>query len=590
MRVLALTLACGLVACGMVAACGGDDSTTIDLPKPDSSFVDAPSGDGGVDAQDDTSDAFVPDTNCPSKCSPTTDSVLDCNDQVLTKCAPTEACDLVQAKCVNACVAQTNNRQSLGCEFYPVNLEVFGNLGTCHAVVVANAWKAPATLKVEQGGNVLPIVNFARIPSGTGPSIKYNPYDPKVGLAAGEVALLFLGGDKCPVPSATSGVTAMVVGTTIGKSFKVTSDVPVAAYQINPYGGGAAAVTGASLLLPATAWGTNYIVNTASPQTVSPPAFDVVASVDNTQIKILPTVNVTGGADGGIPASDAGTQLIINLNAGEVAQLSQKLDLLGSVIESNKPVGVFSSSACMNAPVNAVYCDHGEQMLLPIGSLGSEYTAVSYRSRTGEPWLWRVIGVVDGTQLTYSPTESTAPTKLDKGQSIDFESTDEFLVSSQDSMHPFELFAYMSGGEWSKMVKKGGYGDPDHVVMTSPSQFQRNYVFFTDPTFPETNVVVVRAKNGNAFEDVTLDCAGVLTGWKPVGNYEFTRIDLQTGDFKNVGNCSNGRHAIDSKGPFGISVWGWGTPLTGTFTAYVSYGYPGGTNVLSVNKVVVPAK
>lgn len=588
MRILSLT-----VACGVLASCGGDDTVPIDIPQ-DGSMNDnfVPPADGGSDVQDDTADAFVPDTSCKSKCSPTFDAVLDCNDQVLTKCMPTEACDIGSAQCVNACVAQTNNRQSLGCEFYPVNLEVLqnSNLPTCFTTVIANAWKAPATLKVERGGMVLPIQTFAYIPSGSPPNVVYTPYDPKVGLAAGEVALLFLGGDKCPKPAATPGVSTMLLGTTFGTSFRVTTDVPVAAYQINPYGGGSAAATGASLLLPSTAWGTNYIVNTASPQTVSPPAFDIVASADNTQVKILPTNTVSAGADGGVPASDGGTAFTVTLSAGQVMQIAQKLDLLGSVVESNKPVGVFSSSACMNVPQNALYCDHGEQQLLPIQSLGNEYTAVSYRSRTGEPWLWRVVGVVDGTTLTYAPAENAAPMKLDKGQSVDFQSTDAFVVSSQDAMHPFQMFAYMSGGEWTSMVKKGGYGDPDHVVMTPPGQFQRSYVFFTDPTFPETNLVVVRAKNGNTFEDVNLDCAGVLTGWTAVGNYEYTRTDLQTGDFQAVGKCTNGRHEIDSKGPFGIWVWGWGTPLSKTFSAYVSYGYPGGTNVLPVNNVVVPAK
>ena len=53
----------------------------------------------------------------------------------------------------------------------------------------------------------------------------------------------------------------------------------------------------------------------------------------------------------------------------------------------------------------------------------------------------------------------------------------------------------------------------------------------------------------NNFQDVTLDCAGTLpqTGqtWQTVGKYQWTRVDLQTGDFQNVGNCSNGRHEIE---------------------------------------------
>ncbi|RLB54722.1 MAG: hypothetical protein DRI90_19985, partial [Deltaproteobacteria bacterium] len=126
-------------------------------------------------------------------------------------------------------------------------------------------------------------------------------------------------------------------------------------------------------------------------------------------------------------------------------------------------------------------------------------------------------------------------------------------------------------------------------ISVPPNQYMNAYVFFADPTYPETNLVVVRSrdKDGN-FHDVDLDCAGLLGGWQPVGDYEWTRIDLITGDFQNVGNCSTGRHEISSAGRFGLWVWGWGTPLTSTFTSNVSYGYPAGMNVQPINTVVIP--
>jgi hypothetical protein len=52
--------------------------------------------------------------------------------------------------------------------------------------------------------------------------------------------------------------------------------------------------------------------------------------------------------------------------------------------------------------------------------------------------------------------------------------------------------------------------------------------------------------------------------------------------------CDNGRHQISSPSPFGLWVWGWGTPETSSFTANVSYGYPGGMNVQPINTVVIP--
>jgi hypothetical protein len=118
-------------------------------------------------------------------------------------------------------------------------------------------------------------------------------------------------------------------------------------------------------------------------------------------------------------------------------------------------------------------------------------------------------------------------------------------------------------------------------------------VFFADPTYPETSLVLVRgrARDGQ-YKDVVLDCLGTVTGWQPVdaGQFEYARVDLGTGDFAPVGACGTGRHEITSAAPFGLWVWSWGTPLTSTFTANVSYGYPGGMNVTPINDVILRAR
>src|SRR6516225_4648463 len=122
------------------------------------------------------------------------------------------------------------------------------------------------------------------------------------------------------------------------------------------------------------------------------------------------------------------------------------------------------------------------------------------------------------------------------------------------------LFTYMSGSQWSQLSNTSGYGDADFVISVPPQQYMSDYVFFADPTYPETNLVVVRRQNKMmTFDDVSLDCAGKLTGWQPVGNYEWTRIDLIRHNFQAQGNCSTGRHEIKSDAPFGLWVWGWGT-------------------------------
>jgi len=210
-----------------------------------------------------------------------------------------------------------------------------------------------------------------------------------------------------------------------------------------------------------------------------------------------------------------------------------------------------------------------------------------YRPRSGEPAIWRLIGAIDGTQLTWEP-DVGGPATLNQGQIAEFYTATPFVVKSQDEDHPFLMFTYMSGSQWSMLQDNGGFGDVDFVISVPPGQYLSSYVFFADPTYPETNLVVVRKKAYDQFADVTLDCAGVLGGWQPVGEYEWTRIDLITGDFQGVGGCSTGRHEISSDAPFGLWVWGWGTPLTSIFTENVSYGYPGGMNVQHINEIVIP--
>jgi hypothetical protein len=220
-----------------------------------------------------------------------------------------------------------------------------------------------------------------------------------------------------------------------------------------------------------------------------------------------------------------------------------------------------------------------------VHALGNKYVGVGYRPRVAaETTYWyRLIGAVDGTALTYSSSVG-GPASLNKGQSVTFQTGTPFTVESQDVDHPFMLFTYMS----SSGAVSDGYGDPDFVLDVPPQQYLASYVFFADPTYPETNLVVVRSPDmGGNFHEVVLDCVGALTGWQTVGNYQWTRADLMTGDFHGVGNCSTGRHEIHSDAAFGLQVWGWGTPATSTFTENVSYGYPGGMNVAPINTVVI---
>ena len=596
------------IVCGVVVtiafSCGGRGSGFGDGGVDNDATVDDggnPLGDGGFKFPEGSAgDGGA----CAKGCSSDLHDVIDCNDNVVQQCSGTDGCDVATGTCINACQAAVDNKNSVGCEYYATQMDNLEGASYCFVAFVANTWDTDAHITVEWKGTSLPVTSFARIPSGKGQNVTYAPYTGS--LPAGQVAILFLGGTQgsapsCPVASAENQA-ALITGTGIGNSFHITTDVPVVAYEMNPYGGGSVAVTGASLLLPVSAWDTNYVASTASPDTAGTPGITIIASADNTQVSFLPKVALTGG--GGIPSGAANTTVKFNLNKGQQAQIEQSSDLVGSIISTNNPVGVMAGNPCMNMPQGITYCDHGEQMLPPVRALGNEYVGVQYRPRHTEPAIWRIVGAVDGTTLSFSPSIPatagyTAPaTTVNQGQMIEFATGTPFVVKSQDDKHPFMLFEYMSSSDWNAIGASGfctastwsGFGDPDFSVQVPPQQYLSHYVIMTDPTYPETNLVLIRRPDANNnFQDVKIDClTGAIGGWQTVGSYQWTRLDLQTGDFKDVNGCSNGRHELTSTAPFGLNVWGWGTPNTSTFTCNVSYSYPGGMNVQPINSVVIP--
>jgi hypothetical protein len=527
-----------------------------------------------------------PDASCANTCSDDLRSVVDCNGNTVQACAASDQCDTSAIECTNACAAAEANHRSVGCDYYATYMD--SEIPQyCFAVFVSNTWTTPAHVSVEYNGQSMPVTSFTRTPVGTGPGLTLSAYDAAAGIMPKDVAVLFLGGGQgsapmCPVAAAVTSPS--ITGTGIAHSFHLTTDVPVVATEINPYGGGSAAVTAASLLLPTSVWDMSYVAVNVSPADIGyNPSMNIIARDDNTVVTMTPVADVTPG--GGVPAGTAGTPMTINLNKGEQAQITQAAELTGSSITSNKPIGFMAGQPCMRWPTGTSYCDHGEQMVPPVHALGSSYVGVMYRPRVAaETSTWyRLVGAVDGTELVYS-TPVGGPAVLNKGQTLVFETGTPFTVQAQDGDHPFMMFTYMA----SSQHFGDGYGDPDFVLDVSPAQFLSSYVFFTDPTYPETNLVIIRAPDsGGQFHEVVLDCMGPVTGWQSVGAYQWARADLMTGDFHGVGACSTGRHEIHSDALFGLQVWGWGTPMTSTFTENVSYGYPGGMNVAPINQVVI---
>ena len=580
-------------------------------------FVGDEAGDVGEGGAPSTS-GFVPNDSAPGSggtCSGDLREVLDGNGNVVQTCPPDQAC--AGGACVPACAAAEANKSSIGCSYYVAHPDIVSYaVGGCFAAFIANTWATPVKITVERAGQALDVAAMTRIPSGTGQSITYAPL-PNGELPPGQVAIVFLSRSGSLVASCPAGVTpgftttaANVSGTGMGSAFHITTSAPVVAYDIYPYGGGQSAATSATLLLPTSAWDTNYVgVDAYRKSTVAAealPFLQIVAQEDGTDVQVLPVAAIAGG--GGVPASPAGATAKYSLMKGQLLQLEQSAELTGSAIQASKPIGVFGGATCLSIPVGAYACDGAHQQLPPVRALGSKYAGVRYRNRVDafdEAPPWRMVGAVDGTTLSYEPSAPPgAPSMLGLGEVAEFASAGPFVVKSQDDKHPFYISAHMTGcGTVDAGHPNDCRGDPEFVNVIPSEQYLESYVFFTDPTYPETNLVVTRAKANGAFADVTLEClTGPLTGWQPIGTsgeLEYTRIDLSRDDFVAQAGCDNGRHEMKSAAPFGLTVWGWGsaasggTPSgiggTGFYSQAVSYAYPAGAGVKPVNTVVVSA-
>jgi hypothetical protein len=535
--------------------------------------------------------------NC-KQCSSDLHEVLDCNGNVLMTCPPDKGC-APDGTCVAACDAAKQNKSSVGCEYYAQNPPFFSG-GSCFAAFIANTWGAPVKVTVDRGGQNFNVSTFGYLSQGSGQTITYTPIT-NGQIPAGQVGLLMLNKDSglgCPNGLATATTGASFVGTGKAQAFHITTDAPVVAYDIYPFGGGSTAVASGTLLLPTSVWTDNYVGITAYPPGFGSGSWiSVVGMQDNTQFTIVAPVAITGG--GGVNGAAANTPTKYTVNKGEIIQFQQATDLSGSPIAATNPIGVWGGNHCTNLEQPA--CDGMHQQIPPVTALGSEYAAVRYRDRLStfaEKPPWRIMGVVDGTTLTYDPGSVTSgPKTLKRGEVVEFDEGTAFVVKSQDDKHPFYFGAHMTGcfslpGNYGSPI--GCAGDPEFVNVVAGKQYLGEYVFFTDPTYPETHLVFVRAKaKDNTFKDVKLDCLGApLTGWKNVdnaGNYQFTRIDVVTGNFTKVNGCDNGRHEAKSDGPFGLTVWGWGTnKSTNFFSEACSYAYAAGMSVQPINTVVVP--
>jgi hypothetical protein len=374
-----------------------------------------------------------------------------------------------------------------------------------------------------------------------------------------------------------------------GGAYHLTSTVPVTVYQFNPLeykgqGGPAGKdwtgcsscfpgcnsyTNDASLLLPSTALTASYVVTAMAGINVSDiqtPGYITVTGLQpatTVQVKVSSTGTIQ--ASTGITGGGPGAIFSFMVNQGDVVLLAgtPTSDLGGTEVRATQPVQVMTGNPCIYLPNDRQACDHLEETVHPVETLGKHYFVARPTGPRGSaaPQIVRLFGVIDGTNLTYpAGPPPGAPSTLNLGQVVDLGQVDmDFEITSDQ---PFEIATYQVG---NTIVDPSltSEGDPAQSTVASVEQFRKKYVFLAPNDYDKSFADVIAPRDAQ----LTLDGTPVTISGSPIGGYAVIRIPLPMG-------TAGGQHLIEASTEVGLQVSGYGYAT--------SYQYPGGLNLIGI--------
>ncbi len=478
------------------------------------------------------------------------------------------------------CDQAANSHTYVGCDFYPTVTDNIVRPDFDFAVVVANTGNVEAQVTVTRGG--APAATATVPPNGL--AKVYLPWVEEL------KSLSWIPGQPdngCATWVKTKTVDAK------GGAYHLTSTRPVAVYQFNAieYAGKGGPpgkdwtpceqkkclalgvqcfsyTNDASLLLPVTALSGNYRIGGAPYWTDSedpsssftyPPYFAVTGTRDGTVVTVH--TSATGGiaAGGGVPATPGGGTASFPIDAGEVVMVvgTATSDFSGTLLNATAPVQVITGIACTNMPHETAACDHLEESVLPVETLGQHYFVAAPTGPDGNPatQVVRLFGNVDGTQLTYPGANPGGPAVINAGEMIDLGPVSQNFEIVGD--HELTVATFLVGAGPMSGPRKG---DPSQSFVTTVEQYRLKYVFLAPDDYDVSYADVIQPLTA----EVTVD--GAPSGVTPTelsSGYGIARVKLGPGNA--------GAHVLEATAPVGIQVIGYGD--------YTSYQYPGGLNL-----------
>jgi gliding motility-associated-like protein len=140
----------------------------------------------------------------------------------------------------------------------------------------------------------------------------------------------------------------------------------------------------------------------------------VVATADDTEVEITPSVNTAGGRPAGVPFT-------VSLDAGQSYQVQSAgaaLDITGTTVRGTaasgpcRPFVVLGGSMCANVPNGCPACDHIVEQMVPTAMWGMNFHTIPLQGVTTH--TYRILADQNNTQVTIN---GGPPVLLNAGQS-----------------------------------------------------------------------------------------------------------------------------------------------------------------------------
>lgn len=595
----------------------------------------------------------------------------ECNAEG-TAWVPDDECDLEggeicrNGRCANQCELAAADRSYVGCEFFAVDLDNAaigaGRDASAqqYAVVVSNPGFYPAEVSVEidtaragetaiprriqrvtvPGGD-LEILRLPRREVDGASSLAFCETEVDDACAAHE-SCWCRGGVRpsgtatdcrCRTSPTGSGLNDGTHTALTSNAYRITSNLPVVAYQFNPLDNVGVFSNDASLLLPASATGRSYTV-VSWPQTIANsdnPAhnFDtrvtdedlrafltVVGSVPGTRVHVA----LGSGAEqvvGLEPGTmyGAGDEFDITLGPFEVLNLETQAfngDFTGTLLTATENISVFTGGEASDAPrfedlANRRCCaDHLEEQLFPDSTLGRHFFIGRTPARSSalnrafitvdsvgefnEPEYVRVVASARG--LTQIDTTLPPPNdffELEENQSVLIQADRDFEMTTTQAVAVLQVLASQEATGIQNIYPGG---DPSIIAVPPVEQYRSDYVFLTPLYYAFDFVTIVAAAETQILLDEELldpaQCSvapadGIvrMPGDAPP-RWLVYRCQLSFPDvigLPNVriedGDQDDGYHTLRATDNVSIVVSG--------FDRFVSYAYAGGLNLAPIN-------